>query len=213
MMTWTRLDDSFTDLPDLAPLDHATRWHYLSLVQFCSRTARYDGRMPLVDALRASDHPEPATALTALGAAGLIVFVGREVTLPRIADHVPPPSMRVMSTERVHRKRAHDAGDHSLCLPKARCKRDETRSETRSETRFPGTGQDGTGQDTQVGTRASAPEAAPVTEWETAPIPNGTEEPCTDCRVCGQELWAPISRKSCVCDKRDDAHREARAAV
>ncbi|MGO4662911.1 hypothetical protein AB4Z14_13675 [Terrabacter sp. 2TAF16] len=41
------------------------------------------------------------------------------VRLPRIHDHVPPPGVR-RNTEasriRMRRKRAHDAGDHSMCL-------------------------------------------------------------------------------------------------
>ncbi|NLF16745.1 MAG: hypothetical protein GX595_05750, partial [Lentisphaerae bacterium] len=71
-MTWTRLDDAWTDLPVLADLSLAARWHYLCLIQFCSRSGNYDGKIRVVDALRCSDVPEPRQAMNDLHRAGVL---------------------------------------------------------------------------------------------------------------------------------------------
>lgn len=125
-MTWTRLDDGFTDRPVFDQIPYEARWHYLALVQFCSRTSRYDGKIRAADARRCSDLDDPPTAMAILAAAGLIeVDTDGTVTLPQIAEHVPPPSLRDENrkerrrTEK-RRSRLHLSGDHTECLPE-RC--------------------------------------------------------------------------------------------
>ncbi|MDQ1130242.1 hypothetical protein [Microbacterium sp. SORGH_AS_0888] len=117
-MTWTRLDDSWTDKPQLEHIDYAGRWHYLAMIQFCCRNDRHDGLIRASDARRASDHPDPARALSELAAVGLIEVVGAGYRIVEIADHVPPPwvaKKQERDRERKRRERAHKAGDHSLC--------------------------------------------------------------------------------------------------
>lgn len=134
-MTWTRLDDRWTERADLADLDHGTRWHYLSMIVFCSRTGRLDGRLRLADARRCSDVDDPDQAHSDLIAAGLIVQESSGFLLREIDEHVPPPSVRQESERaalRMRRSRAHRRGDHHLCLPKhcpdATVTRDVTRN-------------------------------------------------------------------------------------
>lgn len=61
--------------------------------------------------------------------------------------------------------------------------------------------------------------ATPSQRDATAPLLPLADDPdddaCTVCIVpgCGQGLWAPTSRETCVCGKRDDAHDAARAAA
>lgn len=124
-MTWTRLDDSWTDSPRLADLPIAARWHYLCMIQFCSRADLHTGTMRKVDALRCSDVDDPKTAVNALSAAGLVEQDEdpRKVRVVHIADHVPPTSVREKAErdrERKERSRRHAAGDHSTCY-RTRC--------------------------------------------------------------------------------------------
>ena len=153
-MTWTRLDDAWTDLPELAALRFDVRWHYLAMIQFCSRTKRYDGVLKLADARRCSDVDDPAAAITELTTAGLLVQLSpSSIKVGHIDDHIPPPSVREHSAKtkiRMSRYRRHKNGDHSECIP-GNCdqvKVDTTTGEVTGDvTRNPGTGQDGTGQD------------------------------------------------------------------
>lgn len=147
-MSWTRLDDGWTDSTDFADLDHATRWHYLAMIQFCSRTQKYDGLMRRGDALRCSDVDDPGGALAALAAEGLIAIEDKHVRVLRIDEHVPPPSVRESAEKtkvRVRRHRKHSNGDHSECLP-ANCDQAPTPSDVTGDvTRYSGTGRAGTG--------------------------------------------------------------------
>lgn len=74
-MTWTRLDDGWTDQQVFDAIPYEIRWHYLSMIQFCSRTARYDGIVREEDARRCSDVSDPDIANTTLVAAGLLAKV------------------------------------------------------------------------------------------------------------------------------------------
>ncbi|WP_127818236.1 hypothetical protein [Microbacterium sp. CPCC 204701] len=163
-MTWTRLDDSWTDDARLGDLDFACRWHYLAMIQFCCRNGRLDGVIRHVDARRASDHPEPARALAELAAAGLIAVEGGTYRILAIDEHAPPPHI-VKSAEqakvRKRRQRAHHAGDHALCLP-ANC--DLAPGVTADVTRDTGTGRDGTGRADDNG---GSHERANVIDWPT----------------------------------------------
>lgn len=154
-MTWTRLDDTWTDLPELAELPLEARWHYLCMIQFCSRTKRYDGVLKVADARRCSDVDDPVAAMALLTTAGLLSN-GQpgHVKVQRIEDHIPPPSVRDASEKtkvRMARSRRHKNGDHSECLP-GNCPHvsiNEKTGEvqvTRDVTRNTRTGQDRTGR-------------------------------------------------------------------
>lgn len=159
-MTWTRLDDSWTDKPQLADLDFATRWHYLAMIQFCCRNDRHDGSLRNSDARRASDHPEPPRALADLANAGLIEITSTGYRIIEIDAHVPPPwvaQKQERDRERKRRERAHKAGDHSLCDPD-RCPAvtpSVTTTVTPNVTTNPGTGRDGTGRASTTGDSAA----------------------------------------------------------
>ncbi|MDQ1059749.1 hypothetical protein QFZ23_003650 [Arthrobacter globiformis] len=121
-MPWTRLDDGWTEQSVIAALSFEARWHYLCLIQFCSRTKRFDGYIRAVDAKRCSDVTEPDAALKQLTDVGLILFddQGGYVVHRMEEDHAPPPWVRnrtESNKQAKRRQRSHDAGDHSLCLP------------------------------------------------------------------------------------------------
>jgi hypothetical protein len=141
-VSWLRYDDRFTGDQRWDNVSHAARWHYIALVELCGATERYDGVLPLLQAQRASDVPDPDGALRELAKARKVKVSRSKVTLLTIDRHVPPPSIRnnaEQSKERMRRKRAHDAGDHTLCRPEG-CPDVPV---TGHVTRNPGTGQDG----------------------------------------------------------------------
>ena len=76
-MSWTKLDDLWTERKEFADLNFADRWHYLAMIQYCSRSDLRDGVMRGVDARRCSDHPDPNRALAALVKLGML---GRDDT-------------------------------------------------------------------------------------------------------------------------------------
>ena len=179
-MTWTRLDDSWTDSATLANLDFAVRWHYLAMIQFCCRTDGPTGLMRLVDARRVSDHPNPDAAINDLVNAGKLERVGPgNVRLLEIADHVPPEWVTKKRADDAHRKRrsrAHRSGDHSLCIFGSGCSdaprppdevvghRDMSR-DIHDESRD-GTGRDGTGSSYAGGNKKQDDP-----QWNVTPIP------------------------------------------
>jgi hypothetical protein len=143
-MSWTKLGDEWCQMTALEDLSHEDRWHYLCMIQFCSRTDKQDGIMRGVDARRQSDHSDPASALAHLAAVGLLAIEpGDKYRIVRIEedDHLPSESVRKRTENnknRQRRKRAHDKGDHSLRREDAECHAFVTRDV--------GTGRDGTGQ-------------------------------------------------------------------
>ena len=148
-MTWTRLDDGWSDRPILEQLSYEVRWHYLALIQFCSRTSRYDGVVRSSDARRCSDVADPAAAVAELVNVGLLVAVADGLKLVQIGEHVPPPHQRDAARkegqrERKRRERLHKDGDHSECLPE-HCEVAMSHVVTGDVTRDPGTGRDRTG--------------------------------------------------------------------
>ena len=62
VMTWTRLDDRWAERAVLAQLSYETRWHYLAMIQFCSRERSHrrqadnQGRNSLLGCGRAWPH-------------------------------------------------------------------------------------------------------------------------------------------------------------
>lgn len=179
-MTWTRLDDGWTDSTDFADLDHATRWHYLAMIQFCSRTQKYDGLMRLGDARRCSDVDDPGGAIAALAADGLIALEDKYVRVLRIEEHVPSVAKRAETEQarlRKRRSRAHQAGDHSTCLP-ATCNQAPAepadRDSHRDVTRDVGTGRAGAGSSCSTPSEhdePADPDSEPVDSWPVAQVP------------------------------------------
>ena len=90
-VTWTKLDDLWCERRELAAINFADRWHYLAMIQFCSRADLRDGVMRGVDARRCSDHPDPNRALAELGKVGLIVadVASDTYSLIEVDAHLP----------------------------------------------------------------------------------------------------------------------------
>lgn len=158
-MSWTRLDDLWTEHMETRELSLSARWHYLCLVQRCSRLDLRDGAMRRKDARRVSDVDDPEAALAELLAAGLLTADGGDVTVVDILDHLPTEAAlarKEANRERQQRhwarERAHAAEDHSLCVTGGKCEAvngpawDITRDVAPTVTRDIGTGQDGPGQ-------------------------------------------------------------------
>ena len=192
-MTWTRLDDGWTDKAALAELSFPDRWHYLALIQHCSRTDKLDGVVRGVDARRCSDHPDPASALANLHELELIEVLDKDrYRVAAIDEHVPPPSVRKnaeASKQRMRRKRAHDGGDHSLCKPEAECV-----TVTPGVTRNVGTGRDGPGR-----------EASSNSTWDAVPLPT---DPGSHCDVCSALINTDST--STICGAMDEMHAVVR---
>lgn len=120
-MSWTRLDDLWGDkIESTYPEDYALRWHYLKMIQHCSKIQAWDGVLTRTAAERCSDHPSPGEAIRRLVNEQLVQDLGKKVKLTRIDEHIPPPHIRNQqetAAERQRRSRAHRNGDHSLCTP------------------------------------------------------------------------------------------------
>jgi hypothetical protein len=151
-VSWLRYSDDFTQWPewDMATTD--ARWAYVCIVEAASRGKYWDGRVPKKKILAAlvAQVDDPQQALERLAILSLIHEDrnAQVVTVPRIHDHIPPPGIRQnaeKSKVRMRRKRAHEAGDHSLCLEE-HCSHlgSVTPLVTEGVTRNPGTGRDGT---------------------------------------------------------------------
>lgn len=225
-MTWTRLDDTWTDSSQLADLDLASRWHYLCMIQFCSRTKRYDGVLKVADARRCSDVEDPSGAMATLSGAGLLTTPQTgAVKVAHIDEHIPPPSVRNASDGakvRKQRERAHKNGDHSTCLPD-HCKHvhvDEqtgvvTGDVTTNVTRDTRTGQDGTGQlsGQEVSSLTSDEQAAEDAWFNPAPVLAASPAPtapdtCSTCHL-PMKAFEPGQTTHPGCDSAMDIGRKA----
>ena len=173
-MTWTRLDDCWTDQHVLEGLDHATRWHYLAMIQFCSRDSRHDGTMRRGDASRCSDVDDPVAAVDALIAAGLVQECKPgSVRLPRIEEHIPPPYLRDeqrKERQRTEKRRSqlHRVNDHSECLPDGcpHAVRPDISTDVSTDT---GTGRAGTGRGKVPGAHAACHERGGCAKQDRGP--------------------------------------------
>lgn len=197
-MTWTRLDDRWTDSPALEEVSFEDRWHYLAMIQRCTRTETYDGTLRAVDARRCSDHPDPAGAIARLTEAGLVEVVqGGKYRVLAIDDHTPPPWVR-KKTERdrddKRRKRAHDVGDHSLCKSDAPCVVTTGVSTVGSDSR---TGQVRSGRD------EVKKAILPTNEW---PVVHISKAPV--CEVCMEPM--SMDAALTICETDDERHDDAR---
>ncbi|MBO2461138.1 hypothetical protein [Actinomadura violacea] len=178
-MAWLRYSDTFTQQREWDSVSYEARWHYKAMVERCSLGRRWNGRLTIEQARRASDVPDPDRCIAELEKAGFVSVARNNprnggpvdnsaaaasvtrnsdvtstvtcdavtVTVTMIDDHIPPPSIRdnaPNSKLRMQRKRAHDKGEHHLCLPK-RCPDAPPENGppvTRGVTRNPGTGLD-----------------------------------------------------------------------
>lgn len=193
-MTWTRLDDTWSErMSANEDLSHADRWHYLQMIQFCSRSGRRDGIMRGVDARRVSDHPNPPDALARLYIAGLIeTMPDDKYRIVEIDSHLPSDAVIARgeaAKQRMRRKRAHDKGDHSMC--------DDNCS--RTVLRTLGTGQDGTGRDT------STTPSTNVSTWDAV---EPLKETGPACIVCGVLL--DRGDIGMLCDAVEEEHMKMR---
>lgn len=156
-MTWTRLDDNWLADEAFDGLDVPTMWHYLNMIQFCSRGKRYTGVIPLAHARTCSIVDDPLGAIAALIDAGLVENVdGATLRVVRIEEHVPSADLRrklAQDKVRAARHRKHKAGDHSDCLPEnCPASRDASRQSSRDARDSDGdrTGPDVTGSATPL---------------------------------------------------------------
>ncbi|MGW9762510.1 hypothetical protein [Micrococcus aloeverae] len=169
-MSWTRLDDLWAEQMEARELSLSARWHYLCLIQRCSRIGLREGTLRRKDALRVSDVDDPEVVLTELLAAELLTADGDSVTVVNVLDHLPTEAAlakkehdRERQRRHRERERAHEAGDHALCVPGGKCKvvngspQDVTRDVTPTVTRDVGTGQDGPGQESSAPRDSNAP--------------------------------------------------------
>lgn len=164
-MSWTRLDDLMVEWPAWDGVSHAARWHYLCLVQACSRAQRWDGRLSTTRAGRVSDVDDPSACVAELEKAGLVYLDEGHVVIVRIEEHIPPKSIRDNAKDskiRMRRKRAHDRSDHSLCLPEKCDQAPVTPSVTPPVTRNARTGQDRQSPTEEPAT--GTPSTKPVTQ-------------------------------------------------
>lgn len=149
-MTWTRLDDVWGDDAVWDEISYPARWHYLMMIQVCSRGERYDGVMPLARAENCSDlaRDEVPRCLNELMDADLLEVSsdGRSIKVVRIEDHLPPAYLR--DPERKAKQRERKAASRAR-KPKPSSPPPEpvTGDVTRDQSRDTRTGQDGPGQE------------------------------------------------------------------
>ena len=191
-MSWSRFDDNWTRKIQSLGISYPARWHYMAMIQTCSATNRYDGRMLPAEARSCSDVEDPMGCLAELERIGLVTrdtsSDGERYIVIDIADHVPPPHLRDKKRKadqvtRQHRSRAHKAGDHSLCLP-GKCPEAEVTSEV---TRDIGTvtGQDGPGLREVVDTVTGEIHAHSATPPLPGPRSSGSSPYGALCDCCG----------------------------
>jgi hypothetical protein len=128
-MAWLRYGDEFTHDRRWDGVPYDARWHYLSLVAACSKAERFDCRIPVRLADRASDVPDPGAATEALVAAGFLqVEDGDVVIVDGEARHMPPEGQRDRKRKEDQRQRTHrhrlqkcQSGQHDEHCPKPTC--------------------------------------------------------------------------------------------
>jgi hypothetical protein len=150
-MTWVKLGDDFAD--DCARVeltDAAFRVHVEALVWTMRRVT--GGKIERRDIDRFAETDAPMAAVKELLDVGfwqktpagyLVVHAMADQLEPKVIKH-----RRGLAADRQRRKRMHEAGDHSMCLPKSCKAAPVTRDVTRDDTRDPGrdgSGLDGTG--------------------------------------------------------------------
>jgi hypothetical protein len=140
-MTWTKLSDDFgEDCARVQLSDAAFRTHVEGLLWTMRRGT--GGQLDRRDIDRLADTDAPMAAVKELLDVGfwqqteagfLVVHAMSDQIEPHVIEH-----RRKLAAERQQRKRLHDAGDHSMCLPKTCKQAPVTRDVTRDKTRDPG---------------------------------------------------------------------------
>lgn len=141
-MSWLRYSDDFTTDRAWDGVSYEARWHYKALVEECSQSRRWDGKVPMTRALRVSDVPDPARCIEELAEAGWLRVTGNEdgnadgyavgnaagIAIPSISYHVPPEGMRddhLLPRKRhnvaAFRARKCSGGEHSKDCPAKTC--------------------------------------------------------------------------------------------
>lgn len=136
-MSWASYGDQFTRQAQWDHVSYEARWHYLALVEECVRAHRWDGRLPLNVARRASDVPDPDKAHTELERVGFAYVVADTVELPYIGHHIPPPGQRPdtllprkRENQAEYRRRRCERGEHSKDCPATTCPEKQSRRVT-----------------------------------------------------------------------------------
>ena len=93
-MSWLSFDDGYTDRLVWDGVPYEARWLHHCILQRCSATRRYDGRLPRTVALRCSDVPDPEQSLKDLVEAGLLVDQGAVVEAVLMAEVLPAEHLR-----------------------------------------------------------------------------------------------------------------------
>ncbi len=146
-MTWTKLGDEFG--PESAELtDGEFRTHVEALVY--SNWRLLDLYVPKAEVRRFAGSSTAEADIAGLVAKGWWQDAGQEWNIGLKfpdwqRDRKQVVSRREYLAEAQRRKRAHDADDHSRCLPAARCRRPSTVDATVDTTVDPG--RDGTGRE------------------------------------------------------------------
>jgi hypothetical protein len=105
-MSWLRYGDEFTVDRRWDGVPYDARWHYVCLVAEASRSERYDCRLPIRMADRASDLPDPGAATEALVGAGFVVVEEGMVVIVDGEDrHMPPEGQRDRKRKKGQRER------------------------------------------------------------------------------------------------------------
>jgi len=118
-MSWVRVGDEFTSDRRWDGVPSDARWFYLCLVSDCSKSERYDCRIPTMLALRVSDIADPSGALDALVIAGFLVINGDEVFISQGEErHMLPVAER-------ERRRLQRQRDDTAASRLRKCQRGE----------------------------------------------------------------------------------------
>jgi hypothetical protein len=128
-MTWASYGDEFSRWPAWDNVSHEARWHYIALVEECCRGCRWDGRLPLSLARRASDVSDPDKCHAELEGEGVLTMATDIVELPLIDHHIPPPAQRPeamlprkrQNQAEYRRRRCEEKGIHDKDCPPQTC--------------------------------------------------------------------------------------------
>lgn len=135
-MGWSRIGDEFPADRRWDGVPYDARWHYLALMATCSKSQRFDCRIPLMLANRASDVPDPEAATEALVTAGFLVIDGLDVIIVEgEARHMLPPHKRDRTRKenqrrwtKKHRETKCESGEHDEHCPATCLRRAEVDS-------------------------------------------------------------------------------------
>lgn len=139
-MTWTKLSDDFTDRLALhdAEISRSARYLLVEMYVWSNRMLT-DGRIKIAALPKLTDSPEVDVELLELERAGLITSsADRRSWQLDWSDQLGKAEVddrREAQKVRKERSRRHLAGDHSQCLPTAKCSKPVTRDITRDPLR------------------------------------------------------------------------------